>query len=255
MHTLHRPLRLAAVFLIMLLLSGVLLPQAAFAADAVKKTTNDTVVTTASINFRTGPGTKYSAIEGGIPAGATLARIGTNGKWSLVVYNGAQGWVSTKYVKAAAGNAGSVAAAATNKLPTKKERDKLTSEAVKAFKAQYIHAGMSDYDKANAIFSYLYNNVAFQDDQSNEAYKTNFGNQAYAALVLKKAACSGFCKAVTQLCGAAGLKSKHINAGKWKHQWNMVKIDGTWTLMDAQGGYFGNGWLPMYRQFYGNFGY
>ena len=75
-----------------------------------------------------------------------------------------------------------------------------------------------------------------------EAYKTNYGNEAYAALILKKAACSGYCKAVTLMCNAAGLQSKHINANKWEHQYNEVYAGGRWIKLDAQGGIFDSQW-------------
>lgn len=104
---------------------------------------------------------------------------------------------------------------------------------------------MSNYDKAHAIFKYLNTNVTIQTDQSNEAYKTNYGNEAYAALIMKKAACSGYCKAVTLMCNVAGLQSKHINANQWKHQWNTVLINGEWIILDAQGGIFGGTIHPL----------
>lgn len=144
----------------------------------------------------------------------------------------------------------STAKAATNESPQQK-RDRETKAAVNQFVRDYIQPGMSEHDKAETIFLYLCNNVAFQDEQSNAAYQTNFGNTAYGALVLKKAACSGFCRAVTQLCDAVGLKSRHINAGEWTHQWNKVSINGEWIVLDAQGGIFGamayydGQWLPI----------
>jgi hypothetical protein len=97
-----------------------------------------------------------------------------------------------------------------------------------------ITEGMSDWDKANAICNYMVNNVAPQYDQSLEAYKTNFGNEAYAALISHIAACSGVCKAVTMMCNIVGLQSQHINAGQWTHQWNLVLIDGEWLRLDGQ---------------------
>lgn len=99
---------------------------------------------------------------------------------------------------------------------------------------QIFRSGMSDLQKAQAIADYLYTNVDRQLNQSNEAYKTNFGNEAYAALVLKIAACSGFCKAAMILCEYGGLQCKHINANQWTHQWLEVYIDNRWVQMDTQ---------------------
>ncbi len=93
---------------------------------------------------------------------------------------------------------------------------------------------MSDLEKATAITNYIFETVEVQGNQSLEAYKTNYGNEAYAALVMKIAACSGRCKAVTLLCNEAGLKSQHINANKWEHQWNKILINGKWLVFDSQ---------------------
>ena len=110
---------------------------------------------------------------------------------------------------------------------------------------QITKPSMSVEQKAQAICSYLYQNVARQTNQSNEAYKANFGNEAYAALILKKAACSGFCKAVTLMCNAAGVQSKHINANSWQHQWNTVLINSEWIILDAQIGLLGGTVHPL----------
>ena len=79
---------------------------------------------------------------------------------------------------------------------------------------------------------------SWQLNQSTEAYKKNYGNEAYAALVLKKAACSGYARAYKLLCEAAGVPVRHVNAGSWTHQWNEIKANGKWIKVDAYGGTF-----------------
>ncbi len=133
----------------------------------------------------------------------------------------------------------------SNDSSTKDGRLKIATAEAKRVVSNIIKPGMSAYSKAEAIFNYLHSNVETQHNQSNEAYKTNYGNEAYAALIMKKAACSGFCKAVTLMCNAAGLQSKHLNAGEWTHQWNTVLIDGQWIVLDAQGGIFGGTVHPL----------
>lgn len=133
-----------------------------------------------------------------------------------------------------------------NDTSTKSGRLALAKKEAKNVIKNIIKPGMSDAEKAQAISTYLYLNVDKQLNQSNEAYKTNYGNEAYAALVMKIAACSGFCKAVTLLCDEAGLKSQHINANQWTHQWNKVYVDGEWQVLDAQLGYFGGTEHPYY---------
>ena len=118
---------------------------------------------------------------------------------------------------------------------TKEGRLNLAKQEAKRVVSKIITSGMTKLEKATAICNYITNTVSVQENQSNEAYQSNYGNEAYAALILKIAACSGRCKAVTLLCDAAGLKSQHINAGEWTHQWNKVQIDdGSWVVVDSQ---------------------
>lgn len=128
---------------------------------------------------------------------------------------------------------------------TKTGRLNLAKAEAKRVASEIIKPGMTDEQKAYAIFNYLHSNVDLQTNQSSEAYKTNFGNEAYAALIMKIAACSGFCRAVTLLCNEAGLQSEHINANAWTHQWNRVLINGEWIILDAQGGIFGGTTHPL----------
>ncbi len=124
---------------------------------------------------------------------------------------------------------------------TKEGRLSLAKTEAKRVVSKIIKSGMTKLEKAEAICNYITTTVDVQTNQSSEAYKTNYGNEAYAALVLKIAACSGRCKAVTLLCDAAGLKSQHINANQWSHQWNKIQIDdGSWVVVDAQIGFVGD---------------
>lgn len=133
----------------------------------------------------------------------------------------------------------------SNDSSTKNGRLQIATAEAKRVVESIITPEMSDYEKAYTICKYLFYNVTTQYNQSNEAYKTNYGNEAYAALIMKQAACSGFCKAVTLMCNAAGLQSKHINANQWTHQWNTVLINGEWIILDAQGGIFGGTVHPL----------
>ncbi len=136
------------------------------------------------------------------------------------------------------GNTSSGSSSSASPESTLAGRLSLAQAEAKRVVSRIITPGMTNYEKAKAICYYIADNVERQEDQSLEDYKTNFGNEAYAALILKKAACSGRCKAVTLMCNAAGLQSKHINANKWEHQWNEIQMeDGTWIEIDSQIGY------------------
>ena len=123
---------------------------------------------------------------------------------------------------------------------TKSGRLSIAKTEAKKVAKQIFKSGMTDMQKAEAIATWLYTNVDPQHEQGTEEYKKNFGNEAYAAFVLRKAACSGFCKAAMLLCTEGKLTCKHINANKWTHQWLQVKIDGKWLELDGQLGMVGN---------------
>ena len=133
----------------------------------------------------------------------------------------------------------------SNDASTKEGRLNIARKEAYRVVSQIIKPGMSNYEKARAICDYITYNVEAQTNQSTEAYKTNFGNEAYSALIMKISACSGRCKAVMLLCEAAGLQCQHINAGAWSHQWNKVLIDGVWYTLDSQIGLLTDGPHPL----------
>ncbi len=135
------------------------------------------------------------------------------------------------------------------------KRKKIANKEAKKIVRRFTNSSMSPEAKAAVLACYLYVNVSLQEDQSNSSYKKNFGNEAYAALVMHQAACSGYCKAYVLLCKAAGLKCKHVNAGKWTHQWNKVKLGGTWVKVDTQVGIFDFGLTEEQLGYYANLAY
>lgn len=126
---------------------------------------------------------------------------------------------------------------------TVKELDKakrlsLAKKEAKKIVKKYVTADLNTKERAFVLFRYLTEHCSWQLNQSSEAYQKNYGNEAYAALVMKKAACSGYAKAYTLLCEAANIPVRHVNAGSWTHQWNEVKVKGKWIKVDAYGGTF-----------------
>lgn len=124
-------------------------------------------------------------------------------------------------------------------LSAKQKREQEARAEAKRVVAQLVNSNMDPLTRATVLCQYLSENVEAQHNQSTEAYKTNYGNEAYAALIMKIAACSGRCKAYVMLCEEAGLEVQHVNAGLRTHQWCLVKINGEWLLFDPQGGPFG----------------
>ena len=126
----------------------------------------------------------------------------------------------------------------TVKNPDSLQRLKMAKQQAKKIVKKYISRDMNTAERAYVLYRYLSESCAWQLEQSNAAYKKNFGNEAYAALVMKKAACSGFAKAYVLLCNQANVPVRHTNANSWTHQWNEVRINGKWIKVDTYGGIF-----------------
>ena len=126
----------------------------------------------------------------------------------------------------------------TVKEPNKSKRLNLAKKEAKKIVKKYVAADLNAKERAFVLFRYLTEHCSWQLNQSSEAYQKNYGNEAYAALVMKKAACSGYAKAYTLLCEAANVPVRHVNAGSWTHQWIEIKANGKWIKVDAYGGTF-----------------
>jgi len=113
------------------------------------------------------------------------------------------------------------------------------AEAKRLAKLIKLHA-TSKRDRA--IIIYTVASVAGQNFQSNAWYKKNFGNEAYSDFAMGESACSGSTSASILLAQALGIKTKHVNANKWTHQWAMFKVTSTqwwkvdtWTTLNTHG--------------------
>lgn len=109
---------------------------------------------------------------------------------------------------------------------------------VQSFKTNYIRKGMSEYDKALAAFLYLRSNCSY----ARRGLQYNNANNAWGALVYNEAQCSGFARAMKALCDGVGVKCKYVHANSKavnpSHQWNEIRINGKWYIVDAQSGFF-----------------
>ena len=126
----------------------------------------------------------------------------------------------------------------TVKKPDSTKRLQMANREAKRVVRKVISKDMNTAERAYVLFRWLSSNCSWQTHQSTAAYKKNFGNEAYAALLLKKAACSGYAKAYMMMCKLAKVPVRHINANQWTHQWNEVRINGRWLKVDVFGGTF-----------------
>lgn len=109
---------------------------------------------------------------------------------------------------------------------------------VQSFKDNYIRKGMSEYEKVYAAFVYIRNNCSY----AWRGWQYNGANTAWGSLVYGEAQCSGYARGMKALCDAIGVECRYVHANSKasnpSHQWNMVRVDGKWYVVDAQGGFF-----------------
>ena len=74
----------------------------------------------------------------------------------------------------------------TVKEPDKSKRINLAKKEAKKIVKKYVTADLSTKERAFVLFRYLTEHCSWQLNQSSEAYQKNYGNEAYAALVIKK---------------------------------------------------------------------
>lgn len=75
-------------------------------------TTGTTMVATANVNVRSGPGTNYSVL-GFLTKGTTISKTGTYGNWTKVVYSGSTAYVYSSYLSVYSGSGGSSSSGGT----------------------------------------------------------------------------------------------------------------------------------------------
>lgn len=126
----------------------------------------------------------------------------------------------------------------TVKEPNKAERFELAKKEAKKIVTKCVTSDLNTKERAFVLFRYLTEHCSWQLNQSTAAYQKNYGNEAYAALIMNKAACSRYTKAYTLLCKAASVPVRQINANRWIHQRNEVKANGKWIKVDTYGGTF-----------------
>lgn len=105
---------------------------------------------------------------------------------------------------------------------------------VSRFASSLPLSSMSDVDKVMAARDYLIQFCSYAPDWSK-----NRANTAWSALVYRQAQCSGYARAMKALCDSIGVECCYVHAdaaaSNPSHQWNTVKIDGQWYILDVQG--------------------
>ncbi len=115
-----------------------------------------------------------------------------------------------------------------------KSKLKELRQVVEGFKTNYIRSSMKDWQKVYVAFSYLREICRYGSKK--------YYNTAWGALVNGNATCVGYARGMKALCDAIGIPCRFVRAAKKSvnpnHAWNLVKVDGAWYIVDAQGGLF-----------------
>ena len=117
------------------------------------------------------------------------------------------------------------------KLPQKELNEVKT--AVQTFLTEYIEDDMTDYEKVYLAQYYLATTCTYAPD-----WGKNYANTAWGALIYHEAQCSGYTRAFKALCDAMDVGCYYVhadkNASNPSHQFNLVKVDGQWYVLDPQ---------------------
>ena len=110
-----------------------------------------------------------------------------------------------------------------------------------------LQPATSDEDKARLLFRWVTNNIEYDID----SYKSGIATPASLAEVLRtrKSMCGGYANLFAELARLAGLEVMSISGyvkgfsyqpgeplGEVNHEWNAVRIDGQWRLIDSTWG-------------------
>ena len=91
--------------------------------------------------------------------------------------------------------------------------------------------GMSDGDKAQAIYSWIVLHTSYGSCSDNP---NKHPRSVYGALIEHKAVCQGICELVYTMMNKAGLPCRIVTSSS--HGWNIVQVDGKWYYVDATPG-------------------
>ena len=92
-----------------------------------------------------------------------------------------------------------------------------------------VDASASEYDKAKALTEILCHKVTYLDGDYNE--EEYFTQSAYSAIVKNDSVCAGYSQAFTLLANALGVDAMTVTS--ILHQWNKVRIDDSWYVLDV----------------------
>lgn len=122
---------------------------------------------------------------------------------------------------------------------TKEKADKRQKAIKQAKKIKFDFTDdMTEFDKAKVIYTYLGENVEYENDDSKDKVKVIMKTHyLYDAICKKKTNCDGFANAFSLFCSLNGIenfeKTDDHPEDEEGHTWNCVLLDGVWYNVDA----------------------
>lgn len=102
--------------------------------------------------------------------------------------------------------------------------------------AECVDEGMTKLEKAEALYTYLTENVKYDHRYYSDRPSMPYDSQtAYGALHDNLAICGGYAQALQQLFQKAGIPCYTVSGemGSEYHMWNIAYLDGEWRYFDA----------------------
>ena len=102
--------------------------------------------------------------------------------------------------------------------------------------AECVDEGMTELEKAEALYTYLTENVKYDHRYYSDRLSMPYDSQtAYGALHDNLAICGGYAQALQQLFQKAGIPCYTVSGemGSEYHMWNIAYLDGEWRYFDS----------------------
>jgi transglutaminase/protease-like cytokinesis protein 3 len=98
----------------------------------------------------------------------------------------------------------------------------------------YTEPEMDDFIKVLYAHNYICNICSYETG----GWNVNYANTALGTLKYGRAQCSGYARAFKALCDGMGVGCRYVHANSKaanpSHQWNLVKVDKKWYIIDVQ---------------------
>lgn len=116
------------------------------------------------------------------------------------------------------------------------KKDKEVLDAAKAVFAELITPDMSDYDKEEALYTWVVQNTDYDMSHYEKTGAPRTSYEPYGPLIEGKGVCLGYAETFRLLMDMASIECITVTGASSmnseNHAWNMVKLNGEWYCVD-----------------------